>query len=300
MPNWSEISDEIASAEAGGIEDAAGYVRNKYMLALSEHTGRNVIAYYSGWLTLEARPSGIEIDDDDKGGFMTAVHKLHRPNGLDLILHTPGGNIAAAESIVFYLREQFGTDIRVIVPQIAMSAGTMIACSAQSIVLGKQSSLGPIDPHLNGISAPAVLEEFDRAVRMVQENPASIPLWQTIVGKYHPTFLDSCRRSRDMSKQIVQSWLTSGMFAGDADAAQKAQTISEKLSNHDEHKEHGRHIHFDVCEALGLKITRLESDPDLQDLVLSVHHAFHHTCRRSRVVKVIENHNGSSWVKTIE
>ena len=77
---------------------------------------------------------------------MTVVHKLDKQKGLDLILHTPGGETAATESLVDYLRSIFGTDIRAVIPQIAMSAGTTIACACKEIVMGKHSSLWPIDP----------------------------------------------------------------------------------------------------------------------------------------------------------
>lgn len=97
-------------------------------------------------------------------GFMMAVHKLERSKGLDLVLHTPGGSIASTESIVRYLHLMFDHDIRVIVPQIAMSAGTMIACSSREIILGKQSSLGPIDPQMRGIPAQGVISEFKKAL----------------------------------------------------------------------------------------------------------------------------------------
>jgi ClpP class serine protease len=69
----------------------------------------------------------MEITDEDKNGFMMAVHKLDRTKGLDLFLHTPGGSISSTQSIVDYLHKMFGKNIRAIVPQIAMSAGTMIA-----------------------------------------------------------------------------------------------------------------------------------------------------------------------------
>ena len=96
--------------------------------------------------------------------FMAAVHLLKRDKGLDLILHTPGGDIAATEALVKYLWTMFDKDVRVIVPQLAMSAGTMIACSAKQIVMGKQSSLGPIDPQIFGMPAQAILEEFQMAI----------------------------------------------------------------------------------------------------------------------------------------
>ena len=37
-----------------------------------------------------------------------------------------------------YLRAMWSTDIRAVIPQLAMSAGTMIACSCKEIVMGKQ------------------------------------------------------------------------------------------------------------------------------------------------------------------
>ena len=151
MPNWNEVLREINAQqyEQQHNANALDIVRRKYLKSISEATGRNTIAYYSGFL----QKPGLEqtsINDDDKNGFMTVINKLDRNKGLDLILHTPGGDIAAAESIVDYIRRMFGNDVRAIVPQIAMSAGTMIACSCKYIIMGKESNLGPIDPQFGG------------------------------------------------------------------------------------------------------------------------------------------------------
>lgn len=56
------------------------------------------------------------------------------------------GDLAATESIVDYLKQMNGNDVRAIIPQISMSAGTMIALSCSEIIMGKQSYLRPIDP----------------------------------------------------------------------------------------------------------------------------------------------------------
>ena len=109
MPNWDAVLNEIQS-----VESPLDAVRRKYLKSLYKKTKRNVICYYSGWLQ-KPGISGAEITDADKNGFMNAIHGLNREQGLDLILHTPGGDLAAAESIVDYLRQMFGTDIRAII-----------------------------------------------------------------------------------------------------------------------------------------------------------------------------------------
>lgn len=97
MPNWKDILDELC--EQGSTHDI---IRRKYLLKLHEITGRNVIAYYSGFLQKKIRElqGELGINDNDKNGFMTTIHKLDSSKGLDLILHTPGGEVAATESIM--------------------------------------------------------------------------------------------------------------------------------------------------------------------------------------------------------
>jgi ClpP class serine protease len=155
MPNWTVLLKEIASTKADGDNSGADIVRRKYLSKLHDLTKRNVIAYYSGFLS-KPKVEGVEINDEDKNGFMLCVHKLDKNKGLDLFLHTPGGDGAATESLIFYLREVFGHDIRAVVPQIAMSAGTIIACACKSILMGKHSNIGPVDPQFGGIPAVGI------------------------------------------------------------------------------------------------------------------------------------------------
>lgn len=160
MPNWDSILREISQTQIAAAE-ALDRARRKYLKRLYGYTGRNVIAYYSGFLS-KPGIDGVQITDEDKNGFMLGIHQLDRTKGLDLILHTPGGGVAATESLVDYLRQMFGRDIRAIVPQMAMSAGTMIACSCKSIVMGKHSNLGPVDPQFMGFPAIGVIEEVKK------------------------------------------------------------------------------------------------------------------------------------------
>lgn len=147
MPAWGSVLAEIGAKQQGG-QQAVDVVRRKYLKRLHQHTGRNAIAYYSGWLFRPPMTTNLSVGDDDMNAFMAAVHQLKRDKGLDLILHTPGGDIAATEALVKYLWVMFDKDIRVIVPQLAMSAGTMIACAARSIVLGMVCKTRPTGARL--------------------------------------------------------------------------------------------------------------------------------------------------------
>ena len=292
MPNWKEVLEEVAKVNMQGNQ-ALDVVRRKYLKKIFQYTKRNVIAYYSGWLQRPNSPDVI-VNDKDISGFMLNIHKMDRKKGLDLILHTPGGSLVAAEALVTYLKSMFGKDIRAIVPQLSMSAGTMIAFSCKEIVLGKHSSLGPIDPQMGNIPCQAVIAEFKRARKEIISNPKNAALWQFIISKYHPTFLSSCKHAIDMSVQLVEDWLNGNMFENEKD---KTQKVINHFSSHDNSKTHARHISLATCKEMGLKIIELESDDKLQDLILTTHHAFMHTFSNSGALKIIENQNGVAYIE---
>jgi ClpP class serine protease len=310
MPNWGEVLNEINQTRAnflnqanavnaalvGQANAALDTVRRKYLTALHQKTGRNVIAYYSGFLS-KPENLALDINDEDKNGFMTTVHQLDRIKGLDLILHTPGGRIAATQSIVNYLHKMFNGDLRAIVPQIAMSGGTMMACSCKSILLGTHSNLGPIDPQLRGLPCYGVLEEFKRATREIKKDPAKVAVWQPILGKYYPTFISECENGIRWSNEFVLEQLQRTMFKGDKAAKTKAKKIVTALTAYRKNKGHSRHVHYEDCKKMGLKVEKIETDPEFQDLLLTVHHCYMHALMNTPSFKMIENHLGIAFVK---
>ncbi len=296
MPSWGEVLKQLQT-----VPNPLDVMRRDYLKAMHKYTGRNIIAYYSGFL----QKPGIEgtgIDENDKNAFMQAVCGMNRSLGLDLILHTPGGQIAAAESLVEYLKSLFGKNIRAFVPQIAMSAGTMIALSTREIIMGKQSNLGPIDPQFGGMSCAGVIEEFEQAHKDVLENPVMASLWTPIIGKYHPTFIGDCQKAIKWAESSVKQWLMQNMFCDDEQSEQKASYVVEKLSSHSETLSHSKHIHMDELSKLGVKVTpleglddkKIENCKDLQDCVLTIHHSYMQTFSNSSAVKIIENHIGQA------
>lgn len=297
MPAWDCVLDEIRGQEKQASA-ALDTVRKKYISKLAAHRNRNVICYYSGWLQKNYSAAAASIGDDDMNGFMNAVHGCDKNKGLDLILHTPGGDVAATESIVSYLKECFGLDIVAIVPQLAMSAGTMMCCACKKILMGKQSSLGPTDPQLGGVPAAGVIEEFENACREANEDPSSVLLWKEIIGKYHPTFLGECQKALEASQLMVKSWLKDNMFKGNPDADQIVEKIAGRLCDHKESAMHNRHLSYRDVQEIGLSVDCLEGDDETQDLVLTVHHAFMNTFSMSTATKIIESSAEKCWISS--
>jgi ClpP class serine protease len=291
MPNWHSVLNELQ--QMGSPFDI---LRRKYIKNFSDITGRNVICYYSGWL----QKRGIEevsVNDSDKNGLMTVINELDVSKGLDLILHTPGGETAATESIVDYLYKKFGNDIRCFVPQMAMSAGTMIACACKEIWMGKESSLGPIDPQYRGLPAHAILEEFNRAVTEIKSDPAMIPIWQPIIAKYSPTLLGECDKAIKWSTTMVKDWLARNMLSNNSNKTTVIDNILQELGDHAVNLAHNRHLSAEKCKSIGLIIKELELDQNIQDAVLSIHHIYFHTLSVTPAFKIIENHQGIAFIQ---
>lgn len=271
-------------------EDKTSTLIKKYVRKYGEKTNRNVVGYYSGWLS-SSENLAFGIDDLDKNGFMAMCQNLNSDKGLDLILHTPGGSIGATESIIDYLREMFDGDVRAIVPQIAMSGGTMIACSCSEIIMGKQSSLGPVDPQLNGMPAHGVISEFEKIIEDVDKNPSRINIWQHILSKINPSYLYSCYKSIEWANEILEDSLKNNMFKEDSDE-DKIKKIVNTLASPKDTKSHSRHLGPGKCRELGLNISMMEEDEINEDLILSIHYACMAMFNQSNAYKLFFNQKG--------
>ena len=221
---------------------------------------------------------------------------------LDVILHTPGGSAEATASIVAYLRQKF-TNIRVFVPVAAMSAGTMWALAADTIVMGAHSQLGPIDPQLfaQGRYQPAraIVEQFDRAKQECKDDPKVLGAWYPILQQYGPSLLAECEDAEELSRRLVGEWLAAYMFKDKDDPANAAKAVADYFADYSIHRSHSLGITRDVARSKGLLVEDLETDPDLQDAVLSVHHATMHTLA-GPAVKLVENNLERAYVKVAQ
>jgi ClpP class serine protease len=101
------------------------------------------------------------IDIQDSEQVLRAI-KLTDPSlPIDLILHTPGGLVLAAEQIANALARHKGK-VTVIVPHYAMSGGALLAVVADEIVMDENAVLGPVDPQIGQYPAASILSAVQR------------------------------------------------------------------------------------------------------------------------------------------
>ena len=288
LPHYDAEVDKIVDGVPAEV------LAKDYIEALHKKTGRNVIVYYSSYP--RNYYDKCDVNELDITGFMLAMKDVDPEKGLDLIMQTPGGSVRAAEGIVEYLHAVFHGDIRVIVPYCAYSAGTMISCAAKTIIMGKHSFLGPVDVQINGIPGFNILKDYDDAREDIIANPNAYHYWTIRLGKYHPVFYHYARDGIALGGEVVSTWLTKYMFAGETgdEVTAKIDAICAKLNSNN--FDHGRHFGYEFCKNLGLKVEELEKDPELQDLVLGLHHALEFTMTDNTYAKYITSHCGETYV----
>jgi hypothetical protein len=301
MPTWGHILQELQAEQQKTKQLPYDTIRRKYIAELHGYTKRNTILYATKWTQgTDVKPEAISLTEEDVQGLMEVIYELKTPE-LDLVLHSPGGSPEATEAIVTYLRSKFN-HVRVIVPHAAMSAATMLACSANRIVMGKHSFLGPIDPQfilqtplgIQVVPAQAILDQFRRAQEECRD-PQMLSSWLPILSQYGPALLVQCNNAIQLSRELVTAWLHGYMFEGKTPNPSK--DIADKLSSHGNFKSHSRHISLMAAQAMGLVIDPLEADHTFQEHVLSVFHVTMHTFSATPAVKIIENHLGRAFIK---
>ena len=100
------------------------------------------------------------ISIDDSEAVLRAIRLTPPDQPIDIILHTPGGLVLAAEQIAKALVERKGK-VTVFVPHYAMSGGTLIALAADEIVMDANAVLGPVDPQIGDMPAASIVKAVE-------------------------------------------------------------------------------------------------------------------------------------------
>ncbi len=204
---------------------------------------------------------------------------------VDMYIETPGGSGETAEEIVRFLRNNFNT-VSFVVSGEAKSAGTIIVLSGDEILMTETGSLGPIDAQMkigrSVISAYDYIEWVEEKRKEAEEKDKLNPFDATMVAQITPGELGSVFHALKFAEELVVEWLINYKFkkwtttetrkipVTEVMKRKRAEEIAKELTNHSKWRLHGRSIKISDLEEIGLKITRVDNDPKLAEIVYRI------------------------------
>jgi hypothetical protein len=235
---------------------AERYARQALIKEIEKKTGRTLICYVAG---VQA-----PIDRDDVIPFVDLLHNVQPGNDLDLLLHTPGGDMDSAEKLISLVHTTVDAGrLRIIVPDFAKSAGTLMALGANKIVMSDTSELGPIDPQIalndgrgNRIvhSVMSYLDAYKTHSEALKQNPADVAA-QIMLNKLEPATIKQFEAVRDRARKCAENQLNQWMFQ-----KKKANytAIADALLDSKRWLTHGQMIGWADAEQMELEIEYLD------------------------------------------
>ena len=226
------------------------YQRQAIIKQIQDHTDRWLICYVSGNKCL--------IDESDTMPFIDLLHNVPPGKDVDLLLHTGGGSIDAAEKMVRMLWSKVNpTAFRIIVPDFAKSAGTIMVLGSDRVVMSYMSELGPIDPQTllfdKWQSVQNYLDSYDTHAETLKMDPDNI-VAQIMLGKLDPATIKLCRAAKNRARQSAESLLKQGMFR---ESGNWTETVRELLDTK-RWLSHSQMISCEDARALGLVVEYLD------------------------------------------
>ncbi|HEX9913639.1 MAG TPA: hypothetical protein VGB32_01870 [Candidatus Bathyarchaeia archaeon] len=190
-----------------------------------------------------------------------------------LMINSPGGSGEAAEKILLMCRKRFNKSFRVIVPDFAKSAATMIALGSDKIMMGYLSELGPIDPQFMtgpigpGIPARSLIDGLE-IIREKVKAGDPIQLYYPMLSQIRPELIARAQSAIDESKEFAEKWLKQYQLKNNP---RHAEIVAKWLSISDtekKYKSHGKVLNFDECSnELKLNVECLNPDSELWNRV---------------------------------
>lgn len=194
-----------------------------------------VMIHRSDRVSFLGAPVGGFIGIEDSESILRAIRLTPDQTPIDLILHTPGGLVLAAEQIARALLDHKGK-VTVFVPHYAMSGGTLIAMAADEIVMDPNAVLGPVDPQIGGMPAASI-------VRVTEIKPVERTSDQVLI------LADMSRKAQAQVRDIVAELLSESGQMGADRAAEVAKIMTEGRWTHD------FPITVRTARGLGLKVS---------------------------------------------
>jgi ClpP class serine protease len=147
----------VVQQVCGPVRTAAA--REDLLDQLQQQRASRVIAmiHRQETVSLFGVPVSSSIGIEDSEAVLRAIRLTPPDQPIDLILHTPGGLVLAAEQIALALLDR-RAKVTVLVPHYAMSGGTLLALTADEIIMDPHAVLGPVDPQIGDMPAASIVK----------------------------------------------------------------------------------------------------------------------------------------------
>lgn len=209
--------------------------------------------------------------------------KSKREDGaIAVVLRTGGGSAETTERMVNVLRKHY-SEVYFVVPDVAMSASTILCMSGDKIYMDYSSSLGPIDPQVQTpdgdgfVPALGYIDKVEEIVKKSALTPADVVMLKSIDLAKLALF----EQARDLSIDLLKAWLVDYKFKDwnthrttnpgnpvtQQEKEERAKEIATELSNHKKWRSHGRNLNVEKLKALRIEIDDYSDDDDLRDAI---------------------------------
>lgn len=294
-------------------------------MALTKYTGANQLvesnlmgclgnieaAFEADCLTY-CGPIGFGADDDIREAVEAIEAKKPK---LVFVLETDGGYAEAAKRISDTLRKHY-TTVDFVVPNRAMSAGTILVMSGDAIHMDYYSVLGPIDPQVesNGKLIPALgyLLRYEKLYKKAEEGKITEAELSLLINGFDQGQLYSYEQARDLANSLLKEWLckykwknwkatkTRGLPVDEEMKISRANLVSETLNDVTKWNSHGLGITMQqLRDVVGLEIDDFGSVPKQNDAIRTYHKLLQDYMERMRHYAAIHTRSGFQPLATI-
>jgi ClpP class serine protease len=248
-----KVERQLTKTPMYAAMNAGRYQRQELIKQINREEQTSLLCYVSGLET--------EIDRNDVIGFVEMLHNVSENSPIDLLLNTYGGDVDACEKLVKLILAKAGTrEFRVIVPDLAKSAGTLMALAASKILMSNASELGMIDPQFllrdargNELtySVTGYLEAYEEHCDALRRNPQD-QIALLMLDGFEARTVKKFQGIRDRVRTFAEDMLKR--------RGAPSSTISQVLMSSTKWKTHGQPILYDDAKQLGLPVEYLATD----------------------------------------
>lgn len=285
-----DLMDEISNAPT---------IHQNLVEKFEDRFKTNLVCYAA----LFGHPAGIITNQDGEilENIFRSIDLSNKDYSLDLLLHTPGGSPEAAADVIRVCRS-YSKRFRVIIPNAAMSAGTLIAMGSDEIIMSDTSKLGPIDPQMIFVQSKdvaimrpaksfidAYFDLINSARAFIAQKQPATPFLH-LLDRQDPSWIIECVRARNATENLAREVLKANMLKDKSE--EEIEKVVQKFFEVGDKNTHGRSIGPNEAEGFGLAIKKENKYGDFWKMIWEIYVRIEHYTRNKGLAKYLLSRNG--------